>query len=81
MNEEVQFRRPELMPLSILRAIWKRKLAILAIFLVLTVASVAVVVLLPPEYSAGALILIEQQRIPGRFVTATVNETLFLFTT
>jgi uncharacterized protein involved in exopolysaccharide biosynthesis len=43
---------------------------------VLTVISVAVVALLPPEYSAGALILIEQQRIPERFVTATVNETL-----
>lgn len=76
MNEEVQFRRPELMPLSILRAIWKRKAAILAMFLVLTVISVTVVVLLPPEYSASALILIEQQRIPERFVTATVNETL-----
>lgn len=76
MNEEVQFRRPELMPLSILRAIWKRKLAILAMFLVLTVVSVVGVVLLPPEYSAGALILIEQQRIPERFVTATVNEDL-----
>jgi polysaccharide chain length determinant protein (PEP-CTERM system associated) len=74
MNEEVQFRRPELMPLSILRAIWKRKLAILAIFLVLTIVSVAVVVLIPPEYSASALILIEQQRIPERFVTPTVNE-------
>ncbi len=76
MNEEVQFRRPELMPLSILRAIWKRKVAILAMFLLFTVISVAVVVLLPPEYSASALILIEQQRIPERFVTATVNETL-----
>lgn len=76
MNEDVQFRRPELMPLSILRAIWKRKVSILALFLVLTVISVAVVVLLPPEYKAGALILIEQQRIPERYVTTTVNETL-----
>ncbi len=76
MNEEVQFRRPELMPLSILRAVWKRKLAILAIFLLLTVVSVTGVMLLPPEYSAGALILIEQQRIPERFVAATVNEGL-----
>lgn len=76
MNEEVQFRRPELMPLSILRAIWKRKLAILAMFLLLTVVSVTGVALLPPEYSAAALILIEQQRIPERFVAATVNEDL-----
>lgn len=76
MNDDVQFRRPELMPLSILRAIWKRKLAILTMFLVLTVVSIAGVALIPPEYSAGALILIEQQRIPERFVTATVNEGL-----
>jgi polysaccharide chain length determinant protein (PEP-CTERM system associated) len=76
MNEEVQFTRPELMPLSILRALWKRKIAILTIFLVLSIVSIVGVALIPPEYSAGALILIEQQRIPERFVTSTVNEEL-----
>jgi len=76
MNEEVQFQRPELMPLSILRAVWKRKLLIALAFFSLAAVSIIVVMLLPAVYTARALILIEEQRIPERFVTATVNEGL-----
>ena len=76
MNEEVQFQRPELMPLSILRAVWKRKLLIALASFSLAAVSIVVVMLLPAIYTARALILIEEQRIPERFVTATVNEGL-----
>jgi succinoglycan biosynthesis transport protein ExoP len=76
MNEEVQFQRPELMPLSILRAVWKRKLLIGVVFLFLTVTSIAIVMALPAVYGARAVILIEEQRIPERFVATTVNEGL-----
>lgn len=76
MNEEVQFQRPELMPLSILRAVWKRKLLIALASFSLAAVSIVVVMLLPAIYTTRALILIEEQRIPERFVTATVNEGL-----
>lgn len=68
--------RSEFMPLSILRAIWKRKVLILAVWLVVTAIGAVVVYRLPAVYQARAVILIEQQRIPERYVLPTVNEDL-----
>lgn len=70
------FKLAQLPPLSWLRAIWKRKLLILGVWLALGVAVTAAVYLLPPVYRAEVLILVESQRIPERFVSATVNADL-----
>lgn len=66
----------EFMPLSILRAIWKRKILIIGSWLLITALGAIVVYRLPAVYQARAVILIEQQRIPERFVESTVNEEL-----
>lgn len=68
--------RSEFMPLSILRALWKRKILILATWLIISVIGVIVVYRLPAIYQARSVILIEQQRIPERYVLPTVNEEL-----
>ncbi|MBI1353822.1 MAG: hypothetical protein GC160_05700 [Acidobacteria bacterium] len=68
--------RGEFMPLSILRAVWKRKLLILSTWLVISIIGAIVVYRLPAVYQARSVILIEQQRIPERYVAPTVNEDL-----
>ncbi len=75
-SEERRFPRSEFMPLSILRAVWKRRLLIFSSWLVLSAVAAVVVYNLPAVYQARAIILIEQQRIPERFVVSTVNESL-----
>jgi len=68
--------RGEFMPLSILRALWKRKLMIFLTWMIVTIVSAVVVYQLPAVYQARTVILIEGQRIPSRMVTSTVNEDL-----
>ena len=63
-------------PLSIARTIWKRKGLVLASWLVLTAAVVAIVAGLPAVYQAEALILVDSQKIPDKFVSSTVNSDL-----
>jgi polysaccharide chain length determinant protein (PEP-CTERM system associated) len=70
------FKLAQLPPLSWVRAIWKRKLLILALWVALGVVATAAVYLFPPVYRAEVLILVENQRIPDRFVSATVNADL-----
>jgi succinoglycan biosynthesis transport protein ExoP len=63
----------QLAPLSIARMLWKRKMLILACWVIVS-ASVAVVVYrLPTLYTAEALILVDAQKIPEKFVTSTVS--------
>ena len=63
-------------PLSLIRMLWKRKLHILAAAVGLSAATVAVVMLWPATYRAETLILVDQQKIPEKFVSATVNAEL-----
>ena len=65
-----------LTPRSVLRALGKRKLSILALWLAGSAATVAVVYSLRPVYSSEALILVESQKIPENFVAATVQTAL-----
>jgi len=67
---------PQFCPLSIVRALWKRKLFIAATALLGTSAAFAVVSKLPPLYTANAVILVESQKIPENFVAATVQTAL-----
>ncbi len=66
-------RRFKLPPLSIIRMLWKRKVGIVATWVLGSVAAVATVYSLPAIYKAEALILVESQRIPERFVTPTID--------
>lgn len=60
-------------PLSILRMLWKRKLIVLLVWAVVTIAMAVVVQSLPAIYRASALIILDSQKIPERYVSATVN--------
>ena len=68
--------RIEFMPLSILRALWKRSVLIALSWLLISIVGAAVIYSLPAVYQARTIILIERQRIPERYVTSTVNEDL-----
>jgi len=63
-------------PRSILRALWKRKYLIAALWVGGSAATVAIVVNLRPVYTAEALILVESQKIPENFVASTVQTAL-----
>jgi len=68
--------RGEFMPLSILRALWKRKLLIFLTWVIISSVGAVIIYQLPAVYEARTVILIEGQRIPTRMVTTTVNEDL-----
>jgi len=61
---------------SLVRILWKRKVHVLLTWVILSAAVVAVVMLLPATYRAETLILVDQQKIPEKFVSATVNTEL-----
>ncbi|MGH9438399.1 MAG: GumC family protein, partial [Terriglobia bacterium] len=63
-------------PLSLARAVWKRKIALCAIFVVGCTITAGIALKWPPTYKSQAVILVESQRIPQAFVTATVNQDL-----
>jgi len=67
---------PGLLPLSILRGIWKRKIPIVLTWILLVVVTFAVVRLLPTVYMAESVVLIDSQKIPEKFVSATVASDL-----
>ena len=70
--EEPEAGHPGLSRLSILRTIWKRKILILAAWIVFAACAVAVVRFMPVVYLAEAVVLIDSQKIPEKFVSATV---------
>jgi polysaccharide chain length determinant protein (PEP-CTERM system associated) len=67
---------PQFLPLSIARAVWKRKLWVLLVWVGVSAATFFVVMQMPPVYRAQSLILIEGQRIPERYVPATIDDEL-----
>ncbi|HTQ54759.1 MAG TPA: Wzz/FepE/Etk N-terminal domain-containing protein [Bryobacteraceae bacterium] len=64
---------PELSPLSLARMLWKSRLLIGLIWIFLCLLAGAVVYSIPPMYKAEAVILVDSQKVPERFVTSTVN--------
>ncbi len=63
-------------PLSLVRMLWKRKVHVVVTAGVLSAAVIAIVKLWPATYRAETLILVDQQKIPEKFVSATVNTEL-----
>lgn len=62
--------------LSIARILWKSKLLIGAIWVAITFIAAVVILLLPSVYKSEALILVDSQKIPERYVSSTVNAEL-----
>jgi polysaccharide chain length determinant protein (PEP-CTERM system associated) len=60
-------------PLSIIRMIWKRKWLLLSVWAILSVITLLVVRNLRPTYRAEAVVLVDSQKIPERYVSSTVN--------
>src|SRR5258708_7806932 len=60
-------------PLSIARILWKRKFLILICWVMVSSTVAVVVYRLPTLYTAEALILVDAQKIPEKFVTSTVS--------
>ncbi len=65
-----------LSPLSIARTLWKHKLLLVLIWGALTAATIIIVRQMPPLYTAEALILVDSQKIPEKFVSSTVSTRL-----
>jgi succinoglycan biosynthesis transport protein ExoP len=64
---------PELSPLSLARMLWKSKVLIGLIWIFLCLLSAAVVYTIPAVYKAEAVILVDGQKVPERYVVSTVN--------
>jgi len=64
---------PAFSPRSVVRALWKWKTLIAALWIGGIAASVAVLFCLRPVYISDALVLVESQKIPENFVTSTVQ--------
>ena len=62
--------------LSILRTIWKRKIRITVAWILFAICAAAVVRSLPAVYLAETVVLIDSQKIPEKFVSATVGDDL-----
>jgi polysaccharide chain length determinant protein (PEP-CTERM system associated) len=68
--------KPQFMPLSIVRMLWKQRSLALFVWLVGTAIAAVVVFRLPNVYEAEAVILVDSQKIPEKFVASTVQVSL-----
>lgn len=75
-NVKISMIRAQFSPLSIARIVWKRKISILFIWVLVSAAGVYQVKRLPSVYSAEALILVDSQKIPEKYVPSTVSTDL-----
>jgi len=62
--------------LSVLRTIWKRKVRIVVTWVLFSACAFAIVRRLPAVYLSEAVILVDSQKIPEKFVSATVASDL-----
>jgi polysaccharide biosynthesis transport protein len=65
--------KPEFSPLSLVRMLWKHIVMIIVTAIVGAGATFAIVRELPDIYRSEALILVDSQKIPERYVSSTVN--------
>lgn len=65
--------RPEFMPLSILRAIWKSKHYAVAVWILGSVAAYFYISRMPSLFWSEALVLVDYQKIPQDYVSSTVR--------
>jgi polysaccharide biosynthesis transport protein len=65
--------KPEFSPLSLTRVLWKHRSAVLILLLFGGVLSFLIVRQLPSVYRSEAVILVDSQKIPERYVASTVS--------
>lgn len=65
--------KPEFMPLSIVRTIWKGKFLAVAIAILVSAGTYLFVRKIPALYNAQALVLVDSQKIPNDYVSTTVR--------
>ncbi len=67
---------PQFHPRSIVRMVWKQRWLVLVIWLFVSVGAFAVIRRLPNVYRAEAVILVDSQKIPEKFVPSTVQDSV-----
>jgi protein tyrosine kinase modulator len=65
--------RPEFLPLSLARAVWKGKLIVVGIAIIVAAAAYLYVSRIPAVYYSEALIAVNSPNVPERYVSSTVN--------
>src|SRR5438128_2455366 len=73
MDSDLENQPPRWPVLSLLRILWKRKAHIVAVWAALSSAVLTGVALWPATYRAETLIVVDQQKIPEKFVSAAVS--------
>jgi polysaccharide chain length determinant protein (PEP-CTERM system associated) len=63
-------------PMSIARMLWKQKLLVGVVWLLLSAVAVMFVARMPAVYRAETIIVVDSQKIPEKFVSATVSNDL-----
>jgi polysaccharide chain length determinant protein (PEP-CTERM system associated) len=66
----------QLSPLSLIRMITKHKIAVVTIWLIGCLIGFFIVINIPAVYRSEALILVDSQKIPEKYVLSTVNSDL-----
>jgi len=69
LNPEIS---PAFSPLSLARMLWKSKLLICAVWIAVSIGAYLVVKRIPGRYRAEAVILVDTQKIPDKYVASTV---------
>src|SRR3954451_20424246 len=64
---------PRFPALSIARMLWNRRWLVLSFWVIGSSLAFGIIVLLPSVYRAEAVIVVDSQKIPESFVTATVS--------
>lgn len=67
---------PQFMPLSIARMVWKKRSLAAVVWIAVSAVAAVVIAKLPSVYEAEAVILVDSQKIPEKFVASTVEITL-----
>ncbi|HLJ48627.1 MAG TPA: Wzz/FepE/Etk N-terminal domain-containing protein [Bryobacteraceae bacterium] len=63
-------------PMSLLRMLWKHRMLITITTLAISIAGLIVIYAMPDIYQADAVIVVDSQKIPEKFVASTVEVTL-----
>ena len=67
---------PQFHPRSLVRMVWKHLWLVLVTWVIVSVAAFAVIRRLPNVYRAEAVILVDSQKIPEKFVPSTVQDSV-----
>src|SRR5260370_40912157 len=73
VRSEKPFAFEQLAPLSIARMLWKKKVLVLIVWVIVSGGTYAYVSQMRATWSAAALILVDSPKIPEKYVASTVS--------